>query len=168
MSELAVGSLKGLAANSFVIDVASGSKIVQPGAVLQMVSAAPTSGPTLNTTSFTSTNCSLTITPLSASSKIAIFYSSAYEIANSGATMFVTIFRGAVPGGTNLGDSTSGLGRQSTSVSSQNLGFSANIVDSPSTTSAITYTVAARSSSGLLYPGVVSIPQVLIAMEIAG
>jgi hypothetical protein len=38
MSELAVGSLKGLAANSFVIDVASGSKLVQPGMIVAVKS----------------------------------------------------------------------------------------------------------------------------------
>ena len=34
MSELSVGSLSGLAANSYVIDVASGSRLVQPGMIV--------------------------------------------------------------------------------------------------------------------------------------
>ncbi len=39
MSELAVGSLAGLAANSYVIDVASGSQLTQPGMIVDVKSA---------------------------------------------------------------------------------------------------------------------------------
>lgn len=42
MSELAVGSLSGLAANSYVIDVASGSQLTQPGMVLGVESVIKT------------------------------------------------------------------------------------------------------------------------------
>ena len=39
MSELSVGSLSGLAANSYVIDVASGSRLVQPGMIVAVKDA---------------------------------------------------------------------------------------------------------------------------------
>ena len=42
MSELAVGSLAGLAANSYVIDVASGSQLTQPGMILAVESVLKT------------------------------------------------------------------------------------------------------------------------------
>ena len=42
MSELAVGSLAGLAANSYVIDVASGSKLRQPGQIIAVESVLKT------------------------------------------------------------------------------------------------------------------------------
>jgi hypothetical protein len=73
MSNLTVGSLSGLSANNFVIDVASGSKIVQPGAVLQVVRATDTTNRTTTSTSFVDvTGMSVTITPTSTSSKIIV------------------------------------------------------------------------------------------------
>ena len=77
MSELAVGSLSGLAANSYVIDIASGSQLTQPGMVLQVVSTAKTdtysesiAAGAISTNIVTGLTAS--ITPSSASSKILI------------------------------------------------------------------------------------------------
>jgi len=73
MSELAVGSLKGLAANSFVIDVASGSSldlsagaVFPAGSVLQVVSTTKTDAFSTTSSSFADvTGLAATITPSS-------------------------------------------------------------------------------------------------------
>lgn len=73
MSELAVGSIAGLAANSFVVDVASGSQLTQPGMVLQVVSTTKTDTFSTTSSSFVDvTGLSVSITPASTSSKILI------------------------------------------------------------------------------------------------
>ena len=78
MSELSVGALSGLAANSYVIDVASGSQLTQPGMILQVVSTTKTDTFSASvgarpTISGAVTGLSATITPTSASSKILVF-----------------------------------------------------------------------------------------------
>ena len=72
MSELSVGSLSGLAANSYVIDVASGSQLTQPGMVLQVVRAIDTTDRTTTSATFADTGLSVTVTPTSASSTLFI------------------------------------------------------------------------------------------------
>lgn len=153
MSELVVGSLKGLAANSFVIDVASGSKIVQPGAVLQVVSTTKTDVFSSSSTSMTNiTGLSASITPSSATSKILV--SVAFGGISIAASEYLSfrLLRGATA--ISIGDSAGSRDRVSMSY---NPGVSTNFLidsgafqflDTPATTSATTYQVQMRVSAG--------------------
>lgn len=73
MSELSVGQLRGLTANSNVVTVPSGHTLYAPGHVLQVVSATKTDTFTTTNTTFTDIpGLSILITPKSTSSKILI------------------------------------------------------------------------------------------------
>ena len=148
MSELAVGSLKGLAANSFVIDVASGSKIVQPGAVLQVVSVAKTDTFTTASTSFTPiTGFSASITPISTSSKILVLVS-------------ITV-SGDVNGALNLRRNSTDIAQPTTSATVQSTIYSRSaaleapsnsfvFLDNPSSSSAVTYDMTIVTNAGTI------------------
>lgn len=74
MSRLAVGSLEGLASEGYKITVAAGSKFVQAGSILQVVSTTKTDTftTTANQTFTDITGLSATITPSATSSKILV------------------------------------------------------------------------------------------------
>ena len=104
MSELSVGSLSGLAANSYVIDVASGSTLdvtnatgtlpaaqLPAGTILQVLEATAATTTTTTSTSAVDTSLSATITPSSSSSKI--FVTVAGVGTNSGSTAYGSRFR---------------------------------------------------------------------------
>jgi len=149
MSELAVGSLAGLAANSYVIDVASGSQLTQPGMVLQVVSTTKTDTFTTNSSSFTTiTDLSVNITPVSASSKILISFSVPMDYRdNSLRNAFLAPFRN----GTNLVTATapssrtpSFIGLNSYNDKNTQVGLkliSGSLLDSPSSTLSLTYDI---------------------------
>jgi hypothetical protein len=147
MSELAVGSLKGLAANSFVIDVASGSKIVQPGAILQVVQGTLTSVFSASVAvgaSATLTGLTATITPTSTTSKVLVMVNlTAGAVANFGQGQFYTLTRG----GTDIFVGNAASNRQQrTGATNAGAGISQQMaaitfLDSPSSVSALTYGV---------------------------
>jgi hypothetical protein len=160
MSELVVGSLKGLAANSFVIDVASGSKIVQPGAILQVVSAAKTDTFSTNSSTLTDvTGLSASITPSSTSSKIFVQVSLSYGYTTTPANPRFTLVRASTAIG--IGDSAGSRPRVTTGGNSgHDSGPAANLamssismtfLDSPSTTSATTYKVQMAGNGDTIY-----------------
>ena len=130
----------------------AGTKLVMPtGSVLQVVTATNTntanSGFLLatNSTSYSAAALAATITPSSSSSKIMVFISTAHY--RGGATSF-TIYRGS----TNLGGSTYGMLRL-TGAQAYWMPVGLTHLDSPSTTSAVTYTLYARAESGTFYIG---------------
>jgi hypothetical protein len=158
MSELTVGTLSGLSANNFVIDVASGSKIVQPGAILQVVSTTKTDTFSTSSGSFVDvTGLSATITPKATSSKILVLCNTDVGGANAARSQFLLVrdstaisigdsegsrLQGTMGAGPGANDATNvGLGRDS-------VGF--NFLDSPNTTSATTYKVQTLSSGTVL------------------
>ena len=148
MSELSVGTLSGLAANSYVIDVASGSQLTQPGMILQVVSTTKTDTFTTSSTSFVDvTGLAATITPSSTSSKIMVmvsatmtnrpggFNDAAMQITRGGTGIFVGDAAGSrIPASMYV---------QSAAVSNAG-SIAANHLDSPNTTSATTYAVQLR------------------------
>jgi hypothetical protein len=191
MSELAVGSLKGLAANAFEIEVASGSKIVQPGSVLQVVQALKTDTFTTASDTFvTVTGTTATITPRSASSKILILGTMMVGLdvssATSGRSAFVRVAGGnsAAYVGDASGVTVQAVGTVGSSSGSYNTlvanGFtSLAYLDSPATTSAVTYSIELRRGvAGNAFvgrPGTDTnsaafgrYPTTIILMEIAG
>jgi len=143
MSELTVGTLSGLAANSYVIDVASGSQLTQPGMVLQVVSTTKTDtfSASITTSSDSAvTGLSASITPSATSSKIMVLVqlNAADNFAPSAAI---------ARGGTliNLGDAAGSRNRTSSLQGGGGNDIPVNMslmyLDSPSTTSSTTYQV---------------------------
>jgi len=146
------------------------------GTVLQVVQTFDSSGSTYFSTATTgtmlATGFSVTITPSSASSKILLLVNSSMYNSGSSANYTATIYRNS----TNL--STGGgavAGFNASYVNgSLNLGTPVNmsVLDSPATTSAVTYQVYVAGNSGTTYFGVApafTTSRVLsfIAMEIA-
>jgi hypothetical protein len=156
MSELAVGSLKGLAANAFKIEVASGSQLVQPGAILQVVSVEKTDTFTTASASFVDIpGLSVSITPSSATSKVLIFMDVKFASFESG--QLSTAFLNLVRSSTSIGTGASAGSRvqaiaQDTSDARYNSdnamsNGSSTILDNPATASAVTYKVQIRVGS---------------------
>jgi hypothetical protein len=110
------------------------------GAVLQVITATDANSVSTTSTSFTNVSnatLNVTITPSSAANKIFIVVTTG----GYGYTGYFTIYRGA----TNLGDATNGM----TVINNANsVPIAMSYLDSPSTTSAITYQVYQRSDSG--------------------
>jgi hypothetical protein len=161
------GTISGLVAgglpNASVLaaDLASGAARANFGAgtVLQVVSFSLT--PSFSTTSgtYTNTGISATITPSSATSKVFIAATFLQNTQASNITMLTTVFRDSTALGIEAGQ-YSASGGYMASVGA------INFVDSPSTTSAITYSIRARVSAGA---GTISMgnPSSIVLMEIA-
>jgi len=120
------------------------SSALVTGKVLQVVSN--TAGYTqTNNSTFTTTNYSINITPSSASNKILISaYGTLDNQGTSGNRANATIFRDS----TNIGDATNGLNSVYGSNARVIAPFAMVVLDSPNTTSQITYTVRYRAVSG--------------------
>jgi hypothetical protein len=140
------------------------------GKVLQVVSATDNTSRTTSSTSFVtaSNTLSVSITPSSASSKIFVMASTCLFNSTNQTYSTATIFRDS----TNLGNSNLGMGTVwSAASSTPNFPFTMHFLDSPSSTSALTYQVYVKSvGSGTTYlNGLDSNNQgALTAFEIAG
>jgi len=135
------------------------------GAVLQVVSATDATGRSTTSTSFVtaSNTLSISITPTTTSSKIFVVANSSVEHSATNTYMVFTIFRGA----TNLGN---GQGGNILRVSStQNIyPMALSFLDSPSSTSALTYQVYFKVDSGTATLNSGNCAGTLTAFEIAG
>jgi len=113
------------------------------GKVLQVVSTSTTTETSTNSTSFVlASGLTLNITPSSSTSKILIFGSTCTQ-ANAGAINNLSIFRDS----TNLGETNQGFGRL-TNADEIVIQGSVHYLDSPATTSQITYALYVRSNGG--------------------
>jgi hypothetical protein len=165
MSELTVGSLSGLAANSYVIDVASGSSLdlsngatLPAGSIIQVVSTTKTDTFATTSSSYTDiTGLSATITPTSSSSKILVFFS-VDAVTTTGTTNSmggIQLVRDATA--IAFGDAAGNRSVATVGVSSREtsdnvrLEYSKNFLDEPSTTSSVTYKLQAEVQAGTLY-----------------
>jgi hypothetical protein len=136
------------------------------GNVLQVITATDsTQRSTTSTTYVTGSNTlSVSITPSSASNKILIFCSTAVQATGSG-EINVTIYRNS----TNLaGTGSFSYSYDTVPYASNNIGI--NYLDSPNTTSAITYQIYFRITSGTAQINVGNIGGVgsITCMEIKG
>jgi hypothetical protein len=111
------------------------------GKILQVVTATDGDSRSTTSTSFVtaSNTLSVTITPSSTSSKIFVLLTTNFLVSTSDS--FITIFRDA----TNLGTSTHGMGLSNGGIW---IPASLSILDSPATTSAVTYQVYLKAASG--------------------
>ena len=116
---------------------------ISTGKVLQVVSTSATSETSTTSTSWVDTAMTANITPSSSSNKIYIIGSTNGQSSGSNERNNLSIFRDS----TNLGDTNQGFGR---SVNADELMEKAAIsfLDSPSTTSQVTYTLKLRSTNG--------------------
>ena len=134
-------------ASGDTITIPSGATITNSGTngggfgkLLQVVNATATSQTITSSTSFADTALSASITPSSTSNKILVWTFSNVEISGS-ASGYVTFDRG----GTNLGSGSNGFGVIQDNNGAKNSSF--HFLDSPSSTSALTYKVQIRTSN---------------------
>lgn len=172
MSELSVGTLSGLAANGYVIDVASGSTLdlsngtnlpasaLPAGSILQVVSAARTSPFTTASTTLTDvTDLSVSITPASTANDVLVLVNVS-AVLNGATTQFgqLTVTDGsdniilgaASPGSRSVAFSQAYNSSAQTGVGDMST-YSFMLLHSPATTSAFTYKVRAKVSGGTMY-----------------
>jgi hypothetical protein len=142
-----------------------GNKALGTGAVLQVVQATTLSYTLTSSTSYVATNLTATITPSSSANKILCFVQTGTWGASADYAV-LTLYRN----GTNLGTGTlSALGVNSTNGNAYTSLAPLSIVDSPSSTSALTYTLYLKSYNGTSV-GIndTSSTNTIILMEIAG
>ena len=170
---LSVQKIQGLAssANPTTVEISSGHKIsgnithgsgsVFPaGHVVQAVGDISTVQLATSSTSFVITDLSLNITPSSSSNKVLVH--ATCPVYSAGGSHFIfTVYRNAI----NLGNTNWGCGA---GTDSKITGNSISILDTPNTTSQITYAIYVRSYSGTGYAMINSCMGSLTAQEITG
>ena len=168
MSELSVGALRGLAANSFEIDIASGSTLdlanakagsipraaLPTGSILQVVSATKTDTFSTASTSFVDvTGLSATITPRSTSNRILCVVTVGSLDGNASAILSGRVLRGVtvIGAGDASGSTVPGaFSRISSATNRPEVGVF-QFFDTPSSTSALTYSLQVRTNTGSLF-----------------
>ena len=147
MSELALGQIKGLTVNSNIVTVPSGHTLYAPGHVLQVVSAVKTDIYTMTSSTWTNVpNLSVTITPKSSSSKFLLLANVPITNFTGGRGVHMKFAGGNTAG--FIGDASSNRIRSGASSAYNTekftTSFGLNYLDSPATTSPITYTIQIR------------------------
>ena len=117
-------------------------------------------------------NFAITITPTRSDSKILVSLNSFYDNNAAGQRVYVTLYR-SIGGGTAsnvLTGSGAGRGLMEFWNPDQRIQSSimAQYLDSPATTSAVTYTAYATVSSGSIYLGLYNNQKFMHAMEVSG
>jgi hypothetical protein len=140
------------------------------GKILQVVHAVQTSEFSSSSTSFVDvTGSSASITPSSISSKVLVLVNGSLSLPDNLIVDF-TIFRGNAATGTNLGHSSFGFGRPRDDTPGT-LGIqmiSATTLDSPATTSAVTYQLAMKCQTATtFYYGTSGSHATVTLMEVA-
>jgi hypothetical protein len=133
------------------------------GSVVQVVSSEHIGNTVTSSTSFVNTGLAVTITPKFSTSKIYIVATGGLDNNNTGNYGYATIDRN----GTNLGNGSFGFSYLSNTYRIL-APWSASFLDSPATTSPLTYTVQIRAASGSIeFPGTLQ-KNTITVMEIAG
>jgi len=114
------------------------------GKILQVQSFTVNSAETTNNNTFTATALLKAITPSSTSNKILVFASGIIQSSNASTNSVITLYRDS----TNLGSASSGMASQYGSGGGGSCNFGMNYLDSPSTTSEVTYRVYFKANSG--------------------
>ena len=110
------------------------------GKIGQVVQASANSGNNSSSASFTNTACAIEITPTATSSKVLVMMTFMYKNPQHNKA-FWTIYRGS----TNLGNTNDGLVGSKFAGGETRAVCSMNYLDSPSTTSTISYNVYQKS-----------------------
>jgi len=117
------------------------------GCIIQVLQATDEGQRTISSTSYAtcSNTLSVDITPASASSKFLVSFDTESYFATDNVSHYLTIYRDS----TDIGNSSGyGLARGFSSSSDISMGMDGTILDSPNTTSEITYQVYAKLASG--------------------
>jgi len=141
------------------------------GKVLQTVTSTNNQQISTTSTSFVATNLKATITPTSTSNKIIILVSGTVYNNTVEKNTLVTVYRGGVSSGTNLGSggSFSSLSRVYSAGGEIVVPTAVTFEDNPSTTSATLFEVAIKiEPSGTGYFGINNEKTSIVLMEIAG
>ena len=134
------------------------------GSVLQVVSATSESAQaTTTSTTYVTTGFSASITPSSSSNKVLVLLSALGRNGYTGQS-FYTMYRGA----TNLAPNRSFKQLYNPSAGVLDGAIDMSILDSPSSTSSVTYTVYFKGSAGTTYFGLDNSMVSLTLMEIKG
>ena len=163
MSELAVGSLAGLAANSYEVSIASGSTLdltnatglpsgsLPAGSVLQVVQERKVDQFSTSSSSYVDvTAWAASITPTSTSSKILILVtgSAGSSLAQIAVVSEFQLLRNATAIGNSADNKFYGFAHDANRYSWPIAG---DFLDSPATTSEVTYQVQVRATGGTTY-----------------
>ena len=143
---------------------------ISAGKILQFLNFPFSTQVTTNSTSFISLGSPAiqgSITPSSTSSKILINFTTSVFQQGTNKNAYVTIFRGTAASGTNLGSSSEGFVRLYHSGGQTVDNVTIECVDTPNTTSAVTYQLGFRSSDTTIHKFMMNnTPAQLIIMEI--
>ena len=132
------------------------------GTVLQVVNNTSTTQVNTTSTSFVTTGFSTSITPSSTSNKILVLFTVNGYITSSAYDIF-TIYRG----GTNIGGATYGFGNLYGNTGDRFGQVSASYLDSPASTSSVTYTVYFRVTASTGWFNLNQETSTMTLMEIA-
>jgi len=141
---------------------------VTAGKVLQVVQGTKNGNGYTTSGTFVSTGLFATITPTSTSSRIMVIATSSNVYYNAGSGLQVAIYRGT--SGNGSGTNIATVGTTSTQLAGYLLGGTINWLDSPASTSALTYTImnlSVNGSSLVGFLGELSGTSSIILMEIA-
>jgi len=138
------GTTLTLGASGDTITIPSGATLTNSGTatgfgkVLQVVSAFTTTEATSSSSTYADSNLTATITPSSASNKVLVLISQSGSKAGANTHLNIRVYRGA----TEIGGTVAGRSIGYTGDSANNyvgIAFSCSILDTPSSTSALTY-----------------------------
>ena len=154
------------------IDKVTDGAAMPEGSVLQVVTATDQTQRSTTSTSYVTAGNTLAvnITPISTSSKILVLVSTiGGHSSGGGKTAYFTIFRGSTDLGSTAGNGN-GLSQNYGGSSDVRTSMNMNVLDSPSTTSQITYQVYIKDdgSSGQVDINWNSSKGTITAMEIGG
>jgi len=151
--------------NSSGITMASGKDMVSTGHVLQVVQAQIATDQSTTSTSYVTSNLSASITPSSTSSKILVMLNGGNTFNNTnGNDVLVTFYRD----GSAVETGPHALIENTPGTNSFKSNWSACYLDSPSTTSSVTYTPYYKVKAGTGYFNQATARIMLTLMEIAG
>jgi len=139
------------------------------GKVLQVVSAFTTTEATSSSSTYADSNLTATITPSSASNKVLVLISQSCAKYSTNTYVNIRVYRGA----TEIGGTVAGRAIGYTADSAVNyvgIGFSCSILDTPSSTSALTYKTQFNNNnaSGTVRINVDNGASYITLLEIAG
>ena len=140
-------------------------RLERTGNVLQVVNSVLLNDTSTTSTSYTSTGLSVTLTPSSTSSKVYLTLQGGGGSIASGSSLKLTFYRDA----TDIAPNHNLISNLYSSADTHYVNHSIALLDSPSTTSAVTYTVYMKTNTGTInFCWSDKGNPVLTAMEIAG
>lgn len=144
MSEINLGQIKGLTVNNNVVAVPSGHTLYAPGHVIQTVNATFDENFSTTSSTYTNTPTAATITPKYATSKILVIVSANMYVPQAQKYGRGTIRRGAI----EIGNQYNGLASIYSNAIDLVTQVGVTILDTPATTSPVTYTWAIAATNG--------------------